>query len=155
MHLTQYTDLALRILMRLAVVPGDSDQPRTPGEGETTRSVSRELALSYAHAAKVVARLQALGLVETRRGRTGGLRITETGRHYSVGRLARQLEGPSEVIECVGANPCPLRNACRLRELLRDAQESFFAVLDPWTIDDLVQAPTGAVLLSLGVRPPD
>ena len=62
---------------------------------------------------------------------------------------------PGEVIECEGANPCPLRNACRLRGLLREAQESFFAVLDPWTIDDLAQAPTASVLLSLGVRPPD
>src|SRR5690606_15818013 len=121
--------------MRLAVV--DESSPTQ----ETTQSVSDQLSVSYAHAAKVVARLQGLGLVETRRGRAGGLRITEAGRHHSAGRLVRHLEGPDEVIECEGANPCPLRHACRLRGLLREAQEAFFQVLDPWSINDLSQAP--------------
>ena len=150
MQLTRFTDLSLRILMRLAVAPDDP----TAGSA-TTQSISAQLNVSHAHAAKVVARLQSLGLVETRRGRTGGLRITEAGRDYSAGRLVRQLEGPDEVIECEGANPCPLRHACRLRGLLREAQEAFFVVLDPWTIAPLSKAPTAGVLLSLSVRPPD
>lgn len=145
MQLTRYTDLGLRILMRLAAVDDAT---------ATTRSVAEQMSVSYTHAAKVVSRLQALGLVETRRGRTGGLRITDAGRHQSAGRLARELEGPDEVIECEGANPCPLRNACRLRGLLREAQEAFFAVLDPWTIDELSSQPTASVLLSLSARPP-
>lgn len=145
MQLTRYTDLGLRILMRLAAVDDST---------ATTRSVADQMAVSYTHAAKVVSRMQALGLVETRRGRTGGLQITETGRHYSAGRLARELEGPDEVIDCEGLE-CPLRHACRLRGLLREAQEAFFAVLDPWTIDELSAQPTASVLLSLSVRPPD
>ena len=51
--------------------------------------------------------------------------------------------------------PCPLRAACRLRGALRQAQEAFFAVLDPLSIEDLVASPTGPVLLGLSVRPPD
>ncbi|WP_110240443.1 RrF2 family transcriptional regulator [Nocardioides gilvus] len=145
MQLTRYTDLGLRILMRLAAV----DDPAA-----TTRTVAAQMAVSYTHAAKVVARLQALGLVETRRGRTGGLQITDAGRHQSVGRLARELEGPDEVIDCEGLK-CPLRKACRLRGLLREAQEAFFVVLDPWTVEELSREPTGSVLLALSVRPPD
>src|SRR5262245_60281349 len=132
--------------MRLAV-------PNPDGSPLTTRSVADQMAVKYTHAAKVVGRLQGLGVVETRRGRRGGLSITEHGRTMSVGRLVRELEGTSEVIECEGANPCPLRSACRLRKVLRDAQEAFFRELDPFTMTDLTGSRTGDVLLSLSGRP--
>lgn len=145
MQLTRFTDLGLRIVMRLAV-------PAVDGSALTTRSVADQMAVKYTHAAKVVARLQTLGVVETRRGRLGGLRLTEHGRTLSIGRLARELEGTSEVIECEGPNPCPLRSACRLRKVLRDAQDAFFRELDPFTVTDLTGSQTADVLLSLSVR---
>ncbi|HTW16496.1 MAG TPA: Rrf2 family transcriptional regulator [Nocardioides sp.] len=147
MQLTRFTDLGLRILMRLAV-------PAPDAPALTTRAVADQVAVNYHHATKVVARLQELGVVETRRGRHGGLSLTEQGRAASIGWLARQLEGHDEVIECGGENPCPLREACRLRSVLRTAQEAFFQVLDPYTVDDLTQAPTATVLLTLSARPP-
>lgn len=146
MQLTRFTDLGLRILMRLAVLE--------EGGTTTTQAVAEQMAGSYAHTAKVVTRLQQLGLVETRRGRTGGLAITDAGRATSVGALARELEGHHEVIECEGDNPCPLAGACRLRGLLRQAQEAFFATLDPVTLADVTASPTGAVLLGLPAPPP-
>lgn len=146
MQLTRFTDLGLRILMRLAV-------PAADGSAPTTQWVADQMAVKYTHAAKVVARLQTLGVVETRRGRLGGLRITEHGRTMSIGRLVRKLEGTSEVIECEGTNPCPLRSACRLRNVLRDAQEAFFRELDPFTVTELTGAQTADVLLSLSGRP--
>ncbi|MET9342957.1 Rrf2 family transcriptional regulator [Nonomuraea sp. NPDC003804] len=144
MRLTAFTDISLRIVMRLAV----ADE----GELPTTRSVAEALAVPYTHAAKAVARLGELGLVETRRGRGGGLRLTEAGHHASVGRIVRELEAAGDVVGCEDDPPCPLRSACRLRGVLRQAQEAFFAALDPVTVDSLVTAPTGPVLLSLSVR---
>lgn len=147
MHLTRFTDLGLRILMRLAVPAGDAPL--------TTRAVADQMAVKHSHAAKVVARLGDLGVVETRRGRTGGLSITELGRTARVGWVARQLEGPDEVVECEGSTPCPLRNACRLRSVLREAQEAFFGELDKFTVDDLASSPTGQVLLTIGAAHAD
>ncbi|CAM3189348.1 Rrf2 family transcriptional regulator [Nocardioides dubius] len=144
MELTKFTDLGLRVMMRLTVLE--------EGESLTTQAVAEQVAVSYAHATKVVARLQALGVVETRRGRAGGLWITEQGRAMSIGALVRALEGADEVITCEGDNPCPLRHSCRLRGVLRQAQEAFFATLDPFTIGDLTAPPTGPVLLTLGTR---
>ncbi|MEB3965035.1 Rrf2 family transcriptional regulator [Streptomyces kunmingensis] len=144
MRLTRFTDLALRILMRLAVEEGE-----TP----TTREVAGAMDVPYTHAAKVVAKLQHLGLVEARRGRGGGLTLTSAGRDASVGALVRELEGPGDVVDCEGANPCPLRSACRLRGALRQAQEAFFASLDPVTLNELVEAPTGPLLISLSPTP--
>ncbi|MBC7302677.1 MAG: Rrf2 family transcriptional regulator [Nocardia sp.] len=141
MQLTRFTDLGLRVVMRLAVV-GDDDRPGS-------REVADELAVSYAHVAKVITRLAELGVVDARRGRGGGLAITELGRNASVGWLVRRLEGASEVVECEGAHPCPLRTGCLLRSALGRAQEAFFSSLDTVAIEDLTQNPTRTVLLAL------
>jgi Rrf2 family nitric oxide-sensitive transcriptional repressor len=105
------------------------------------------------HAAKAITRLQHLGVVEARRGRGGGLALTGFGRRASVGWLVRELEGEGEVVSCDDP-PCPLRGACRLRRALRDAQEAFYATLDPLTVADLVTSPTGPVLIALAGPPP-
>jgi Rrf2 family nitric oxide-sensitive transcriptional repressor len=140
MRLLRSTDLALRVLMRLAVAGGSSP---------TTRTVASDMDVPYTHAAKVVAELQHLGLVDARRGRGGGLTLTERGRTASVGAVVRSFEGDGDVVECEGATPCPLNAACRLRGALRRAQEAFFASLDPVTVADIVAEPTGALLLVL------
>lgn len=144
MRLTRFTDLALRVLMRLTA---------EEGELPTTREVAAAMNVPYTHTAKVVAKLQHMGLVEARRGRGGGLALTASGRAASVGGLVRELEGPGEVVECDGASPCPLRSACRLRGALRQAQEAFFASLDPLSLSDLTKAPTGPLLISLSPTP--
>ncbi|ARZ67035.1 Rrf2 family transcriptional regulator [Streptomyces sp. HU2014] len=146
MRLTKSTDIALRMAMRLAVT-GPNDAP-------TTREVAGAVGVPYTHAAKVVSRLQHLGIVEARRGRGGGLTLTTAGRTGSVGRLVRALEGTGDVVGCEDDPPCPLAGACRLRGALRAAQEAFYAALDPFTVEDLVAQPTGPVLLSLGSGPP-
>nr|5N08_A Chain A, HTH-type transcriptional repressor NsrR [Streptomyces coelicolor A3(2)]5N08_B Chain B, HTH-type transcriptional repressor NsrR [Streptomyces coelicolor A3(2)]5N08_C Chain C, HTH-type transcriptional repressor NsrR [Streptomyces coelicolor A3(2)]5N08_D Chain D, HTH-type transcriptional repressor NsrR [Streptomyces coelicolor A3(2)]5N08_E Chain E, HTH-type transcriptional repressor NsrR [Streptomyces coelicolor A3(2)] len=146
MRLTKFTDLALRSLMRLAVVR-DGDEPLA------TREVAEVVGVPYTHAAKAITRLQHLGVVEARRGRGGGLTLTDLGRRVSVGWLVRELEGEAEVVDAEGDNPAPLRGAARLRRALRDAQEAFYAALDPLTVTDLVAAPTGPVLLGLTDRP--
>ncbi|MFE7428625.1 RrF2 family transcriptional regulator [Streptomyces sp. NPDC057545] len=146
MRLTKFTDVALRVLMRLAVVENE-DPP-------TTREVAATMQVPYTHTAKVVARLQHLGLIEARRGRGGGLSLTGAGRSASIGAIVRELEGPGDVVECEGATPCPLRSACRLRGALRQAEEAFYASLDPITVAQLVASPTGPVLIGIsGIRP--
>ncbi|WP_046733580.1 RrF2 family transcriptional regulator [Streptomyces humi] len=145
MRLLRSTDLALRLLMRLAVAEGT-----TP----TTREVAGDMDVPYTHAAKVVAELQHLGLVDARRGRGGGLTLTERGRTASVGALVRTFEGEGDVVDCEGGDrPCPLSSACRLRGALRRAQEAFYAALDPVTVADMVVEPTGPLLLGISRRP--
>jgi Rrf2 family nitric oxide-sensitive transcriptional repressor len=142
-RLSTSTDLALRILMRLAVAP--------PHAELTTRQVADGVAITYSHAVKVVARLQKLGVVDARRGRGGGLALSEAGRTASLGALARTLEGVGDVVGCEDDPPCPLRHACTLRGLLRQAQEAFYRTLDPVTVGDLIHGDLSAALL--GARP--
>ncbi|MEW2247551.1 RrF2 family transcriptional regulator [Streptomyces sp. NPDC058733] len=144
MRLLRSTDLALRVLMRLAVAG-----TTTP----TTRQVAADMDVPYTHAAKVVAELQHQGLVDARRGRGGGLALTGKGRTASVGAVVRAFEGDGDVVDCEGATPCPLNSGCRLRGALRRAQEAFYAALDPVTVRDIVSDPTGPLLLGITKAP--
>ncbi|WP_370332036.1 Rrf2 family transcriptional regulator [Mycolicibacterium hippocampi] len=146
MQLTRFTDLGLRAMMLLAA--GEADDQRV-----TTGSIAAGANASENHIAKAVSRLADLGMVHARRGRTGGLALTEEGRRASVGWLVRRLEGDREVIECGGENPCPLIPACRLRRALADAKEAFYRELDLYTVSDLARG-ANLSLLPLSHGPP-
>ncbi|MGV0834052.1 RrF2 family transcriptional regulator [Mycolicibacterium thermoresistibile] len=147
MQLTRFTDLGLRTMMLLAA--GESDEQRV-----TTRTIAVGANASEHHVAKAVSRLVDLGMVRARRGRVGGLTLTDDGRHASIGWLIRRLEGDREVIECGGENPCPLVPACRLRRALAEAKEAFYRELDRYTVTDLV-AGLALPLISPPVSPPE
>lgn len=147
MRLTAFTDVSLRLIMRLAVA--------REGELLTTRTAAAMLVVPYTHMAKAVARMAEMGLVEARRGRGGGLLLTEEGRRASVGAIVRELEGHGDLAGCEDDPPCPLRAACRLRGALREAREAFYASLDTVTVASLVDAPTHETLVLLRGSPPE
>ncbi len=142
MQLTRFTDLGLRTMMLLAA--GESDERRV-----TTRTIAVGAGASEHHIAKAVSRLVELGMVSARRGRVGGLTLTDAGRTASVGWLVRELEGDREVIECGGDSPCPLLPACRLRRALAEAKEAFYRELDQHTVTDLAASTRLPVVLQL------
>ncbi|MEU4422014.1 Rrf2 family transcriptional regulator [Actinoplanes sp. NPDC024001] len=142
MRLNRSTDIGLRILMLAAARPEDL---------LTIDELAASVAVPRSHLAKVVQRLQHLGLLDTVRGRGGGVRLATEAAGASVGRLVRDLEGETEVVDCAGLSPCPLSSGqCRLRGALRVAQEAFYASLDPITIGDLAAPPVRQILLTLG-----
>ncbi|PXW31097.1 UNVERIFIED_CONTAM: BadM/Rrf2 family transcriptional regulator [Williamsia faeni] len=145
MQLTRFTDLGLRAMMLLAAAEQD-------GRRVTTGAIASSVAASEHHIAKAVSRLVDLGLVNSQRGRRGGLSLTDAGRQASVGWLIRELEGDNEVVECAGDNPCPLLAACRLRRALADAKEAFYAELDRHVVSDLVRG-TQIPLLQITTLP--
>lgn len=146
MQLTRFTDLGLRTMMLLAA--GEAEDQRV-----TTRSIAVGTNASEHHVAKAVARLVDLGMVSARRGRVGGLALTDAGRHAGVGWLVRNLEGDREVIECGGGTPCPLVPGCRLRRALADAKEAFYRELDSYTIGDMVRDARLPVILASPLSP--
>ncbi|KIR65919.1 MULTISPECIES: RrF2 family transcriptional regulator [Micromonospora] len=142
MKLNRSTDMALRIAMLAAVTPA-----RT-----TVDELAERLELPRSHVAKVVQRLQRLGVLVTIRGRSGGVAIAEAAGQLTVGAVVRAFEGDDEVVSCEQP-ACPLAVDCRLRGQLRRAQAAFLAVLDETRLADLVDGPAGPLLLTLGPRP--
>ncbi|MGC1213244.1 MAG: Rrf2 family transcriptional regulator [Micromonospora sp.] len=142
MKLNRSTDMALRIAMLCA-----ASQART-----TVDELATQLALPRSHVAKIVQRLQRIGVLVTIRGRSGGVAFAEHAGDLTIGHVVRAFEGDDEVVACEEP-ACPLVAGCRLRGELRRAQRAFLAILDGVSLGDLVAGPAGPVLLTLGVPP--
>ncbi|NLU82525.1 Rrf2 family transcriptional regulator [Rhodococcus sp. HNM0569] len=141
MQFTHFTHLGLRVMARLAAQ--DADDGRID-----TRTISDELAASYAHVAKVITRLGEIGAVDARRGRRGGLMITDDGRAAPLGWLVRHLEGDDELLPSC-PDRAPETVAQRLQVGMRAAQLALYSSLDTITVADLV--PNRAQVIPLAV----
>jgi len=134
MHLTRFTDNALRCLTYLAL---------NPGETETVGEIARRMSLSEDHLVKVVQRLARLGYVETMRGRGGGVRLIMPAARINVGAVVRKTEESFRMVECFdpSINTCPIAPCCGLAPALGEATEAFLEVLDRYTLADFTQSP--------------
>ena len=133
MHLTRFTDNALRCLTYLAL---------HPGETETVGTIARRMALSEDHLVKVVQRLAALGYVETMRGRGGGVRLVAEPARINIGAVVRQTEENFRLVECFddASNRCPIAPSCGLAPALDEALKAFLGVLDGYTLEDFTRS---------------
>jgi Rrf2 family nitric oxide-sensitive transcriptional repressor len=134
MRLTQFTDYSLRTLLYLGV---HSDRLVPVGE------VARAYGISYHHLVKVGSLLVDLGLVESTRGRGGGLRLAVAPVEVNVGWLVRRTEPDFHLVECFDRehDTCPITPACMLKNVLHEAQKSFLAPLDRYTLADFLASP--------------
>ena len=139
MRLTRYTDYSLRVLIRLATEP----------EGFASISeIAAAYGISQDHLKKVVQQLAADGYVETVRGRNGGLRLARAPEQINVGTLIRQTEEDFDLVAC---SSCVIAPACELTVALDKALAAFMAVLDSYTLADLViRRKRLAALLGIG-----
>lgn len=126
---TQHADFALRVLMFLRVAPG---RRGSIAEIAAAHRISRN------HLDKVVQRMSAAGLVETSRGRGGGVRLERQPGSITVGDVIRAMEDDFAVVECLGpARYCRVAGVCGARSVFAKALDSYFAVLDLATLDDI------------------
>ncbi len=144
MKINAFSDVCLRILMLLAARP------------ETllsTREVGAAIGVPYNQVSKAVHKHGQLGYLDVTRGRSGGVRINDSGLSVGAGTLLRRLEGQGDLADCTSADgeaACPLIAGCRLRTAFSRAQEAFYDELDHWPIRDLA---TSRVLTGLPLRP--
>jgi Rrf2 family nitric oxide-sensitive transcriptional repressor len=135
MQLTRFSDYALRMLLYLAAHP---DRLVSIGEVSTAYRVSSH------HMVKVAQLLVNRGLVRGTRGRRGGLRLAVRADEVTLGAVVRMTEPSLDLVECFDRrrNSCPIEPACGLKGTLRQAQQSFLAVLDQHTLaESLPRAP--------------
>jgi len=98
---------------------------------------------------KVAHQLGKAGFIETIRGRSGGLRLARAGSDISLGEVIRHMEQSSVLVDCFpgGKGGCLVTPACQLKNILFEAQEAFFAVLDRFSLADLVGGNEALVAL--------
>jgi Rrf2 family nitric oxide-sensitive transcriptional repressor len=131
-RLTVYTDYSLRMLMYLAVKGDDL---------ATIAEVAATYGISKAHLTKVAHQLGLAGYVETVRGKGGGLRLARPPGTIGLGDVVRRTEPDMALVPCFEPvhAPCPIVPACGLRGALYEARQAFLAVLDHYSLADLVR----------------
>jgi Rrf2 family transcriptional regulator, nitric oxide-sensitive transcriptional repressor len=145
MRLTHYTDYALRTLIYLGF-----SEPRQA----TIAEISRSYGISENHLVKVVHHLGRLDLVKTSRGRGGGLRLALAPDQINVGQVVRSMEDDLALVECFANGNCVITPTCQLRGILGEALAAFLAVLDRYTLADLIgQDDGGEMAKLLGLLP--
>lgn len=131
MRLAEYTDYALRVLMYCA---------SNPDRLVTIAEMAREHDLSKNHLMKIVSDLARQGLVETTRGRGGGVRLVKPAEEIRIGDVVRASETDFRLVECFdeGTNTCSITASCRMKGLFGRALKAYFQELDDATLADMV-----------------
>jgi Rrf2 family nitric oxide-sensitive transcriptional repressor len=147
MRLTLHTDYSLRVLM-FAALKGETLS--------TIAEIAEHFDVSRTHLMKVVNALGRAGYLDTVRGKKGGFRLAKKPSEIKVGAVVRDLEEELAIVGCMEQTDyCPIEGTCILRGALGEATAAFLAVLDRYTLADLVKPRKSlARLLDLGAAVP-
>jgi Rrf2 family nitric oxide-sensitive transcriptional repressor len=126
MQLTRYTDYSIRVLTHLSTYP---DRLSCIAE------IAQAYKISQSHLMKVVQNLGQSGYVETVRGRKGGIRLRKPAQDINLGALIRHTEKHFNVVDCPN---CLIASACQMTNVFAQATRAFLAVLDQYTIADMM-----------------
>ena len=129
MRLTRQSNYAIRTLVYCAV--------NEPGLSRVAE-VARAYGISELFLFKLIKPLVENGLLQTVRGRHGGIRLGKTAAEIKLLDTIRLTEENFALAECFeeGAD-CPLIGECDLNGALREALGAFFDVLASYSIADL------------------
>jgi Rrf2 family transcriptional regulator, nitric oxide-sensitive transcriptional repressor len=130
-RLTLHTDFALRVLTQVGL---------NDGKLTTINDIAQSFGISKPHLMKVVNFLGQKGYLDTVRDRNGGIRLMREPRRINIGQVVRDTEETLAVIGCLGRKGyCCIERVCVLRAALCDATQAFLAVLDTYTLADLIK----------------
>ena len=131
MRLTTYTDYALRTLMHLA-----ANRDRLV----TIQDIADVHGIAKNHLTKVVHQLGLLGVIETVRGRNGGIHLGAEPAQINIGAVVRSTEPDFFMAECFdkNKNECIYSSSCLLKNVLGSATAAYLKVLDGVTLEDIL-----------------
>lgn len=126
MQLTRHTDYALRLLIYLAGI----DDRRVQ-----IAAVAESQAISRTHLMKIANELARAGFLDAARGRGGGIRLARNPAEINLGDVIRTMEPPCPMVDCTS---CRLIRGCSLPGVLDQASSAFRAVLEKYSLADIV-----------------
>jgi Rrf2 family nitric oxide-sensitive transcriptional repressor len=128
MRLTDHTDYSLRVLMYL-------NQKKKLA---TLNELSEILNISKNNLIKVSHQLARFELIETTKGRAGGLRIKENTGTLSLKEIILHTEESLTMASCfTGRTDCTLLRGCKLKHALNDALTAFLDSLEETTLNEI------------------
>ena len=102
---------------------------------------------------QVMQQLREAGFVESERGKHGGYRLAKPAGQIPIGQIVRLVDGPLAPIGCVSLSAyepcnCPDQEHCGLRMLMLDVRNAIAAILDRYTLADVVEVTTRKLITS-------
>lgn len=136
MQLTRQTEYAIRALIELASAPRDSLLQ--------SRAIAEKHELPEKFLNKTIQLLVKAGLVETRRGTQGGIKLAVKPEDITIADVIGAIEGKVAINPCLNENFfCKHRPICRVRGILERAQDAMIEELRKESLADLVDASAG------------
>lgn len=100
---------------------------------------------------QVMQQLREAGFVASERGKHGGYRLAKPADRIRIGEIVRLIDGPLAPIGCVSQTAyepcnCPDEKHCGLRMLMLDVRNAIAAILDRYTLADVVEVTTRSLV---------
>jgi len=106
-------------------------------------TIAQDSAIPYSYLEQLIAPLKRAGLVDSRRGATGGYQLARAPADIQIGEIYRTMEGPIAPMDCVSEDismqTCPLIPNCETRPVWEQVRDSIAATLDSMTLADLIR----------------
>lgn len=132
MELSLFTDYSLRLLIYASL---SENRPVTVSDAAKGYGISEN------HLVKVAHHLGKMGWLETKRGRSGGIRMAVSPETICLGDVIRSTEN-LDFVTCLSTGPasqsCPICGACVLKQVVTEARDAFLATFDRYTLKDLL-----------------
>jgi len=134
MRLSKQTNYAVRTLIYCAA--------NEPGLSRVS-DIAKAYGISEMFLFKIILPVAKNGLLQTIRGRRGGVRLSRPADQIRLIDVFRITEESFALSECMEENPehCPLAGQCRYTNALNRALNAFFEVIGEYTIADLAGSP--------------
>jgi Rrf2 family protein len=145
MKLSKRGEYALRSLINLGIAA----KVGRPLVRVTELAKAEDLPIKFLE--QVMQQLREAGFVESERGKHGGYRLAKTSSQIHIGEIVRLIDGPLAPIGCVSQTAyapcnCPDEAHCGLRMLMLDVRNAIAAILDRYTLADVVEVTTRSLV---------
>lgn len=122
---------ALQVMLDLA--------QRCPDAYISLHDISQRQAVSMKYLEAIVAMLNKAGMVESRRGKSGGYRLTRAPEDYTVGAILKLTEGTLAPVACMDCDSgCTRVHACMTRPMWQELDRLIDDFLESRTLADLL-----------------
>lgn len=138
MHLSKKAEYALRATIHLGIA---HELGLASVAGADLAEANR---LPVKFAERILQELREAGLVEARRGKSGGYLLAKDSDQILIGDIVRLMDGRLAPICCASENAyqrctCPDEDHCGLRMLMIDVRNAISAILDRYTLAQVVE----------------
>jgi Rrf2 family protein len=131
MRLSKQTSYAIRILL---------DCAHAMPQAVRSSEIAERQKISEYNIQKLVAQLAGEGILETARGRGGGIKLGLDPKDINLGRVLRITEPTRIVVDCFGEPvDCAVRQVTPVNRIFAAAYDGFVDVLDQYTLEDLLK----------------